>query len=281
MIYREEDFVKVLVNENWNSFFRELNAKYNDVFVISSYIIFHKKQKINDVLVSNVKNFEKIEIYRVFENHKLKFVIHCDVKTINAEFIKNYLRLEIDQYISNLLHKHLEFHVYKDDLTEVRNYRCLFRDVEKQIEICTESGKKFTLVFVDIDNFKMINDTYGHIVGSSLLKQLSTKLIKHNDNTFKIYRYGGDEFVFLCEESSIEESQALIDPVLRKIAQEKFTIKDGLERNLELSVGFAEFPTDGKTFSEIIDIADQMMYQAKKQGKYQTNIKIKKFQKVS
>ena len=174
----------------------------------------------------------------------------------------------------------LEFHIYKDDLTEVLNYRCLYKDVKAHIEHCKESDEKFTLVFVDLDNFKSINDRHGHIVGSSLLKQLSEKLIKYNDkNEFKIYRYGGDEFVFLCEDSDTVEAERRVSRVLAKLAKDKFQISEDNERNIELSVGFAEFPTDGETFQEIVAIADKMMYEAKKQGKYQTNVRIKKFKK--
>ncbi len=278
MIFKEDDFVELLLARNWKGFFSEMNDKYEDVFQVHSFSISSGEQRVEDVLNATASNLSKLEIQRIFENNTFKLTLNCEIREINEAFVKNYLKLEIDQFITKVLNKHLEFHIYKDDLTEVMNYRCLYKDVKEQIDYCTKENKKFTLVFVDLDNFKSINDRHGHIVGSSLLKQLSEKLIKYNDlNEFKIYRYGGDEFVFLCEDSDTSEADRRVNRVLKKLAQDKFQISEDNERSIELSVGFAEFPADGKTFQDIVDIADKMMYEAKKQGKYQTNIRIKRY----
>ncbi len=278
MIFKEDDFVELLLARNWKRFFSEMNEKYQDVFQVHSYSIESSGRKTEDVVNKKAQNLAKLSIQRIFENNNFQLDLNCEIHNINEAFVKNYLKLEIDQFITKVLNKHLEFHIYKDDLTEVQNYRCLYKDVKFQIEHCRAENKKFTLVFVDLDNFKSINDRHGHIVGSSLLKQLSEKLIKYNDlNEFKIYRYGGDEFVFLCEESDTQEADRRVSRVLQKLAKDKFQISEGNERAIELSVGFAEFPKDGETFQDIVDIADKMMYEAKKQGKYQTNIRIKRF----
>jgi diguanylate cyclase (GGDEF)-like protein len=167
----------------------------------------------------------------------------------------------------------LEFHIYQDDLTEVHNYRCLYKDIEFEINNATSEKVPFTLAFIDLDNFKSVNDKHGHIVGSSILKKVSKLFLEFKNEQMKVYRYGGDEFVVLLRKLKEADSKKPVFDLVEKISELSFDIGEEEKYSIQLSIGFAEFPRDGSNFNEIIAIADKMMYEAKKVRKKNRGLK--------
>jgi diguanylate cyclase (GGDEF)-like protein len=151
-----------------------------------------------------------------------------------------------------------------DDCTGLFNARHLYTMLD---ELVAESGaafkKQFSLVFIDLDRFKQVNDTHGHLVGSRLLAEVGSLMKRCLGPDNACFRYGGDEFVALLPGLG---KQAAIDATMRlweQLRVEKFLTAQGLGLNLSGSLGLATFPEDGNSVQAIIKAADTMMYAAK------------------
>ncbi len=161
---------------------------------------------------------------------------------------------EQDLYI-----EHLTQHDY---LTDLPNRRC-FMD---RLKIELEEGKPLSIIMLDIDNFKSINDTLGHIYGDLLLKEIAQRLISlQRTNTF-YFRFGGDEFlILLTDGADIDETEQFILKI-RKEFKKPFIIGDR-EHFVELSMGITCFPEDSRNLHQLIMNADTAMYKVKHSGK--------------
>ncbi len=163
--------------------------------------------------------------------------------------------------------------VFKDDVTGLFNQRRFASDIDAAIDDSKKSMRKFSVIFIDIDHFKQVNDGHGHLVGTKLLKDVASIIKECVRPSDFCYRYGGDEFVVLVKNCSFEESKVIGERVLSNISQEVFVVDDseGLQGNSEfkltVSIGVACFPDDASSRTEIIKIADKMMYKAKQTGR--------------
>ena len=155
----------------------------------------------------------------------------------------------------------------KDDVTGLFNQRKLGHDLERAIESHQESEKTFSVMFIDVDHFKQVNDNFGHVVGSQMLLEIAEELRKVLRSTDKIYRYGGDEFVVIMPEAPIEAVHKVALRVREAVKEKAFNIGEAKNYQLSLSIGIAEYPTDATTATEIINFADSMMYVSKKSGR--------------
>ena len=176
--------------------------------------------------------------------------------------------LLITQIIKNVLleweNDHLEMMIYQDDLTNVYNYRRLCEDLESQLK----QDRVFTLAFFDIDDLKKINEVHGHFVGSRIIKHMAKRLSSELGKSYQLYRYGGDEFVCLFDQLESKQVQLALENVMKFLQRDPFITDQGQVIPMGISVGLAEFPKDGNSMKEIIELADKMMYSAKKIGKF-------------
>ncbi|WP_164848260.1 GGDEF domain-containing protein [Halobacteriovorax sp. HLS] len=165
--------------------------------------------------------------------------------------------------------------VHVDDVTGLYNQRKFLKDIDNQISKYEEQGELFSVIFIDIDHFKSVNDGHGHLVGTQLLSDVATVLKRVVRETDLCYRYGGDEFVIVVPSCNGEDAKDVGLRILRGITREKFFVSEEKGMNgshtfkLSVSVGVATFPKDAKTRVEIISIADKMMYKAKQSGRGQ------------
>ncbi|MCO4752858.1 MAG: GGDEF domain-containing protein [Bacteriovoracaceae bacterium] len=155
----------------------------------------------------------------------------------------------------------------KDDVTGLFNQRKLGQDLEKAIESHKEAEKTFSVMFIDVDHFKQVNDNFGHVVGSQMLLEIAEELRRVLRSTDKIYRYGGDEFVVIMPEAPISAVHNIALRVREAVKMKSFNIGEAKNYQLSLSIGIAEYPTDATTATEIINFADSMMYVSKKSGR--------------
>lgn len=149
-----------------------------------------------------------------------------------------------------------------DDCTGLYNVRYLYRQMEAEIERARRFQSSFSLIFIDLDHFKGVNDQYGHLVGSQLLADVGQVLKAQVRGVDSVFRYGGDEFTVLLPESdkiAARETAARLHRALR----EKIFEVDGQLLTVRASFGVATFPEDGGTAQEIIRSADTMMYLVK------------------
>jgi diguanylate cyclase (GGDEF)-like protein len=149
-----------------------------------------------------------------------------------------------------------------DELTGLWNRRHLMERIQVEIGRHSRYGGAFSLVILDLDSFKAFNDTYGHIEGDRLLKQLGIVLKGAVRDADEAFRYGGDEFAILLPQTSIKDAHEVAERVRRRINSE---VKTG-SVSMTASLGLASWPVDGIAISEIISAADKALYYAKQRG---------------
>jgi diguanylate cyclase (GGDEF)-like protein len=164
------------------------------------------------------------------------------------------------------LNKDLEYTSQHDTLTGLPNRIHLNNKLEIIKEQAQLSGKKFAVVFLDLDHFKNVNDTLGHDIGDALLKIVSEILKKNVNKHDLISRIGGDEFILVI--SNFEDENELIPLINHLISEfrEEFYIK-GYSLRLSASIGISIFPNDASSITDLMKFADIAMYKAKEDGR--------------
>jgi diguanylate cyclase (GGDEF)-like protein len=167
-----------------------------------------------------------------------------------------------------------------DSQTGLYNNHYLYKELFDEIEKSKRYGRIFSLVMIDIDNFKLINDSYGHISGDKALVHLSECIKKTIRKDVDIAsRYGGDEFVIVFPNTSAEVAYKICDRLLTLASDQKIKTLDGREFSFTLSIGISEFPKDGEESYFLFNHMDDALYAAKKKGKNTICIYNKKMSK--
>ncbi|CBL11301.1 diguanylate cyclase (GGDEF) domain [Roseburia intestinalis XB6B4] len=172
----------------------------------------------------------------------------------------NMHKRKVNDTISSL-NKKLNFMARYDALTALLNRRVFMEDLQYRIR----EKEPFGLIMFDMDNFKRVNDVYGHNEGDAVLKEMAARAGALVDDIFEVYRLAGDEFVAIVQSGQAE----VIDSYAMKIL-DTFKIPyqiAGGEQYLASSIGIAVYPKDGKNSTEVIAAADHAMYKVKKNGK--------------
>ncbi|MES2824380.1 MAG: EAL domain-containing protein [Pseudomonadota bacterium] len=160
----------------------------------------------------------------------------------------------------------IDFLAHHDSLTGLPN-RTLFNDrIEMAINVAHREGKKLGVLFIDLDRFKNINDSLGHLVGDQILKETAARLTQVIRSGDTVSRLGGDEFVVLFPTISDERNIAELTLKLSVALQQAYLV-DGITLHITPSIGIAIYPDDGETFDELIKNADAAMYLAKERGR--------------
>jgi diguanylate cyclase (GGDEF)-like protein len=163
-----------------------------------------------------------------------------------------------------------------DDCTGLFNARHLYTLLEQEIAEHTAKATRrvvpivqphFSLLFLDLDHFKSVNDQHGHLVGSRLLAEIGNELKRTLGPDHAAFRYGGDEFVALLRGLDKPAATELSQQVLEQLAQTRFLGGAGLSLSVTASLGLATFPHDGATLHDLIRSSDTMMYSAKNSGR--------------
>lgn len=161
----------------------------------------------------------------------------------------------------------LDFQATHDELTNIYNRRAFTEHCDNYLTKIIERKEPFALVMIDIDDFKIINDTHGHLVGDKVLTELS-QLVKHSiDKEMMFSRYGGEEFMLILENTTENDAIQLAEQIRMLVSEHPFIIDD-LELHIRISIGIANgIGDDRMNPHQYIDKADEAMYQSKKAGK--------------
>lgn len=154
--------------------------------------------------------------------------------------------------------------VYLDDLTHLFNNRYLELVLDKEFKNAAASDKPFSLLFLDLDYLKSINDTHGHLVGSKLLVEVARVLkgcVRDND---VICRWGGDEYVTLLRGTDSGGALKVAERIRRSIEGHRFLAREGYSLNLTTCIGIAAYPEHAQDKDTLLDLADRAMYRGKK-----------------
>lgn len=177
------------------------------------------------------------------------------------------LLLTLADLISGALHNALTFQraqeqAITDGLTGVKTHRFLMEALSAEWKRSTRANRKFSVLLIDLDRFKFVNDFYGHLEGDLVLKRVGHVLEEHCRRSDVVARYGGDEFVILMPETSMEQSSLIAENLRSRISTDSLL----REKRITASLGIACFPVNGATPQELIQVADASMYLSKHQG---------------
>ena len=150
-----------------------------------------------------------------------------------------------------------------DDCTGLYNARHLYKTLDTEVYRSSRFGYEFSVLFIDLDHFKAVNDTHGHLIGSKLLAEIGY-LIKAQLRLIDFaFRYGGDEFVVLLPQTGKDQALVVAKRLRDGMRATKFCHEDGLNLNVRASIGLATYPHDARDAHDIIRQADEMMYLVK------------------
>src|SRR5215510_13719747 len=150
-----------------------------------------------------------------------------------------------------------------DDCTGLYNARHLYKTLEQEVYRSARFGYEFTVLFIDLDHFKQVNDTHGHLVGSKLLAEIGYLIKAQLRLIDYAFRYGGDEFVVLLPQTGKDAALVVARRLRDSLRTRMFCKEEGLNLNVRASIGLATYPHDAKTPHDIIRQADEMMYLVK------------------
>jgi diguanylate cyclase (GGDEF)-like protein len=154
-----------------------------------------------------------------------------------------------------------------DDTTGLFNVRHLYDILGRELERSIPAGRPTSLAFIDLDQFKLVNDVHGHLVGSELLARAGQRLQELSRKQDFCFRYGGDEFVIMMPSTDGYAAMEQATALHGALQATRFRMKSGLELTVSASVGLSAAPQDGTTVHAIIGAADTRMYAVKTNGR--------------
>lgn len=157
--------------------------------------------------------------------------------------------------------------LYVDELTGLNNYRYLDVVLDRELRRLERYGSELSVLFLDLDNFKLVNDSHGHLVGSNTLKEVGTLLRRSVRDVDAVIRYGGDEFTVVLIETGLEGAAIVAERIRAMVEHYTFGRQEGLNIKLTLSLGYACSPIDARNKTDLLHLADQAMYRGKSAGK--------------
>ncbi len=166
-----------------------------------------------------------------------------------------------------LLFQRAEQLTVTDDLTKLFNSRYLNLYIGREIKRCKRHNVPLSVIFLDLDGFKSINDQYGHLAGSRTLAEVGGILAASVRESDVLARYGGDEFVVVLPETPAAGAVVIAERIRRAIEEHPFLQAQGLQARISASLGIAAYPDHALTPEGLIQKADQAMYRVKEQDK--------------
>lgn len=184
------------------------------------------------------------------------------IQTLQNSLNEMQQKIDRDQKIR----KHLEQEALIDPLTGISNRRLIERHIRREIKRYKREETAFSLIFIDVDDFKAVNDTHGHGVGDKCLQNLVERMQRILRATDFIGRFGGDEFIVLLPGVESRAAHVVADKLASAISKTCFTCKDS-EIQLAVSIGLTQVHRGDSEPGEMIERADAALYEAKKRGR--------------
>lgn len=243
--------------------------------------------RINDTKVS--RSHAQISSLQNAENDKIEYVL-TDLQSSNGTFLnghkidqetlqngdkitigKHILRFELHDEIDREYQQMIRRLLAHDDLTGLLSSRSFFSELRREAGRASEENRTFCVLMMDIDFFKLVNDTYGHLTGSKTIEEIGYCISDTLRAGDAASRFGGEEFSAFLLDSDISQSLIAAERIRKTIEEYPFTvIKNGKpsgEHNITMSIGISSFPDDSTDPIELVEMADSALYRAKNSGR--------------
>jgi diguanylate cyclase (GGDEF)-like protein len=153
---------------------------------------------------------------------------------------------------------------YTDDLTGLYNQRYLELILDRELSLAKRNNTLFSVLFLDLDHFKAVNDTHGHLIGSRLLFEVGQEIKRALRESDICFRYGGDEFVVILSHTGLEDAVLVAERIRVQIEKKRFLAREEMDIRLTASIGVASVPLHAVTKQQILKAADEALYGVKK-----------------
>ena len=219
----------------------------------------------NDIVRKLGHSDNLVILKKPFDNIEVIQLAHALTKKWTVSREANAKRQELERMVQEATAE-LAYHANHDVLTDLPNRRLFADRLEQAIALSRRTAKKTALLYIDLDGFKIVNDTLGHSTGDSLLREVVIRLKDRLRQCDTLARMGGDEFTLIAAGLTEPEAAATVADRVREVLQPPFLI-EGNELFVTASVGISIYPRDGLDVSQLLRSADAAMYEAKRQGK--------------
>lgn len=233
--------------------------------LISGLKIQKKRKWILMILFNILMFYISINIFLVNKHVLNNILLIYSVVSIILGIMVYYLASYIEQ--SNMILESLKEEITKDFLTGLNNVRAFDKHYNAAIEEVIERGQKLSILFIDIDFFKKVNDTYGHSAGDMILKELGALLVRTCRSFDIVSRNGGEEFSVLLLDCPLTQAVEVAERILRAVSDYKFQLMNSTEVKISVSIGVASFPETTDNIEKLKEQADSSLYLAKHSGR--------------
>ena len=243
--------------------------------------------RVNDSMVS--RQHARINKIRNEESGELEFVLtdfgsrngtllngqkiarevlqNGDKITVGEQILRFDLLDEIDREYQRQIHRLISH----DDLTGLLSSRSFFSELRREAARATAEGRPFCVLMMDVDHFKNVNDTYGHLTGSKTLEEIGGSIIEIMRSGDAAARFGGEEFAAFLLDAEMGQAMVAAERIRSVIESQEFTVvrtgQPVSKHHVTISIGIAAFPHDSSDPIELVEMADSALYRAKRQGR--------------
>lgn len=184
---------------------------------------------------------------------------------------EHLLRFEFLDEIDREFHRQIHRLLSHDDLTGLLSSRSFFSELRRESARAKAENRQFCVLMMDIDHFKLVNDTYGHLTGSKTLEEIGECIMQNLRSGDVAARFGGEEFAAFLLDAEIGQALVAAERIRSEIDARQFTVirqgRPAEKHHITISIGVASFPDDSSDVIELVEMADSALYRAKREGR--------------
>jgi two-component system, cell cycle response regulator len=240
-----------------------LREKLSDLLPRTADVTSQLSQGMDEVLILFVRSKKDLQgIVALFAPESGSLPVEINQRSLH--FLQNQTSLAFENAARFASARNL---LYIDELTGLFNYRYLDLALDRELKRAERYGSSVALLFIDLDLFKGVNDTHGHLIGSRVLGEVGSLLRKSVRDVDLVIRYGGDEYTIILVETDAESAAHVAERIRVTIERHSFIADEGYDIHLSACIGYACFPEDTQSKLELLEVADKAMYRGKFSGR--------------